>query len=108
MLTGGALQFKGQVDTPVDHTAIAATVLGMMGLPHDQLRFSRDAFDPGTAAAALFSSPGFFGWVTPTDTLVYDYDQRLFTISHSNDTATARRRMLATIQTLYSDFAHRQ
>ncbi|MCC8175238.1 MAG: sulfatase-like hydrolase/transferase [Bacteroidales bacterium] len=108
VLTGGALQFKGQVDTPVDHTAIAATVLGMMGLPHDQLRFSRDAFDPGTAAAALFSSPGFFGWVTPTDTLVYDYDQRLFTISHSNDTATARRRMLATIQTLYSDFAHRQ
>ncbi len=108
VFTGGALQFKGTVDMPVDQTAIAATLLGMMGLPHHQLRFSRDAFDPGTAQAALFSTPGFFGMVTPTDTLVYDYDQRLFTISQSTDTATARRRMLATIQTLYSDFAHRQ
>ncbi len=42
LLTGGAVKAPARIDTIMSQTDIAATILGQMGLPHDDFTFSRD------------------------------------------------------------------
>lgn len=75
VLTGGALARRGlKISKLASQTDLAATLLAMMGLPHSQLRYSRDIFAPSTAPAAVFTEPSIVGILTPADTVVYNPD----------------------------------
>ncbi len=42
LLVGGALAYKGRIDTIMCQTDLAATLLGQMNMPHNDFPFSRD------------------------------------------------------------------
>lgn len=75
VLTGGALiDVPRRVDALASQTDLAATLLGMLGLPTRAMRYSRDIFSPTTAQIAIFTESSLIGIVTPTDTLIYNPD----------------------------------
>lgn len=75
VLAGGALAVGGvKVDKLASQTDLGATLLAMMGIPADELRYSRDIFSPETAPVAVFTEPSLVGIITPADTLVYNPD----------------------------------
>lgn len=98
IITGGALSdsIPATIDIPASQSDIAATLLGALGIPHDEFTFSRDIFGPG-APHAFFSEPDFAAVVTANDTSVVSLaDGR--TIRGSDSTS---ERPKALLQNLY-------
>ncbi len=104
VMTGGALaKTQRRIDVPMSQSDIAATLLGAMGIDHSDFIFSRDVMLPGTKGAAFFSSVGNVGWVTPTDTLVYDYMSGKV-LNPGADVERSLPQAKAFVQMLYTDF----
>lgn len=104
VMTGGALAKKNRrIDVPMSQSDIAATLLGAMGLDHSAFRFSRDVMQPGAGGTAFFSSVGNAGWVTPNDTLIYEYTGGRV-INDNADQSVSLPQLKAFMQILYTDF----
>lgn len=65
ILSGGALKARGSSDAPASQADIAATLLGMLGLPHGEFTFSHDLFDPDAPRMAYFARPEEAEIITP-------------------------------------------
>lgn len=104
VMTGGALaKTQRRIDVPMSQSDIAATLLGAMGIDHSDFIFSRDVMLPDTKGTAFFSSVGNVGWVTPTDTLVYDYMSGKV-LNPDADAERSLPQAKAFVQMLYTDF----
>ncbi|MDE7154593.1 MAG: sulfatase-like hydrolase/transferase [Muribaculaceae bacterium] len=69
IMTGGALNRRGEVDIVASQSDIAATLLAAMQVDHSRFKFSKNIFAAETAPSAFFSEPDFVGYVTDTDTV---------------------------------------
>lgn len=105
---GGALARTGRIDKLCNQTDLAATLLGQMGLPHNDFRFSRDI----TSASYRYPSAQFtfgngFGWIDSTGYTVSDLSSGR-TVK-AEPTASARRDSLsrALLQTTFDDLGER-
>lgn len=105
LMLGGAVEKGVQIDTLMSQSDIAATLLGQMGLPHEEFVFSRDVLaDTYTYPFAFHAY--FNGFIFRDETGITDYD---------NDAGTAitgadeRREELGKVilQELYGDLSRR-
>lgn len=103
IMTGGALKSKGTVQTVGGQPDLVATLLSAMGLKHSEFPFSHDIFNSRSPHFAFFTSPSYMGFITDSDTLLYDLESgRLL---RGNDTNLPRAK--AYLQTLSNDFSQR-
>ncbi len=104
IIAGGALHSApARVDAVAAQTDIAATLLGMLGLPAGEFPFSHDVFSPSAPRMAFFSDAEHVSIAAPEWTA---------TLNISSDTGEAGdslriRAVRAYLQTLYNDLQQR-
>ena len=88
--TGGALQLPldaegveiHEIDALGDQTDLSATLLGQLGIHHEDFNFSKDLLDPATPRYAFYDYPDGFGLLadvcdtTGVKTICYTQDNR--------------------------------
>ena len=72
ILTGGAVAKPLKVGIIGSQQDIAATLLGQLGIPHDEYMFSKNMMSDETPKFAFFTAPDFFGVVSDENSLIYD------------------------------------
>ena len=72
ILTGGAVAKPLKVGIIGSQQDIAATLLGQLGIPHDEYMFSKNMMSDETPKFAFFTAPDFFGIVSDENSLIYD------------------------------------
>lgn len=103
--TGGALARLGRDDKIVCQTDIPATILGQLGLPHDDFAYSRDIFSQTYQYPfAMMSYPTGFQYRDSTGVTVYDIvtDRAI-----SGSDEQREHKAKAILQTLYNDISKR-
>ena len=105
LMLGGAIRKPMTIDTLMCQTDIAATLLGQMGLPHDDFIFSRDVLaDSYTYPFALHTYNNAFIFRDATGVTHYDnVSQQALTGHDSKREETAK----VILQTLYTDLSNR-
>ncbi|MCR4994247.1 MAG: LTA synthase family protein [Bacteroidales bacterium] len=100
LLLGGAVKQPMKIDTLINQTDIAATLLGQMGLPHDEFVFSRDVLaDTYTYPFAFHTFNNGFVFRDATGMTYYDNtSQRALEGDDPQRIETAK----VILQTLYS------
>jgi phosphoglycerol transferase MdoB-like AlkP superfamily enzyme len=103
---GGALHKKGVVvDKVVSQLDIAATLAGQAGLGRKGIfPFSKDIFDPGTAAWAFFSFNDGFGFIDSLGRLVFDNVGRKPITAEGSPGGAREEAGKAMMQAVYQDF----
>jgi phosphoglycerol transferase MdoB-like AlkP superfamily enzyme len=106
---GGALQGTRQINTLMNQADLAATLLGQMGLQHDDFRFSRDV------TSSSYRYP--FAFFTSADAMMYrdstgvtGYDLRANRVTYEepvSGSAERVRKAKAILQTAYDDLGER-
>ena len=106
MMLGGAVKTPRRIDTLMSQTDLAATLLGQMGLPHDEFIFSRDIL------ADTYTRP--FSFHTYNNGYLITDERGMTQVDNSTGAVVAgtpdpeRERMARSIlQRLYSDLARR-
>jgi phosphoglycerol transferase MdoB-like AlkP superfamily enzyme len=111
--TGGAVKEHKEVSTIVAQSDMAATLLGQLGISHDEFIFSRDIF------SATYTNPSAFhtfsnGMSLIDTTGVITYDNNAQRIIHSEpftaadiDSQKMENSAKAILQTVYSDAGRR-
>ena len=69
---GGAVREDMTVSDYMAQTDIAATLLGQMGIPHDQFIFSRDISSPETSRFGYWAFKNGFGMIDEDGVSIYD------------------------------------
>ena len=122
--TGGALRLpkdeEGRevhtIDVLGDQTDLAATLLGQMGIRHDDFNFSKDLLDPTSPRYAFYDYPDGFGILADVPdtagirTLIYTQDNKLpdTPLQWTRDSeGRAQRWGKAYLQHLFDDLAKR-
>jgi len=103
LLLGGAVRQPMKIDKIIGQTDIAATLLGQLGFPHDEFRFSRDVLaDTYTYPFSLHTYNN--GFLFRDDTGYTDFDN---VADSAVAGADARREHLGKVilQTLYDDLS---
>lgn len=101
VMTGGALALRGAVPTVGSQTDIAATLLGAMGIPHDEFIFSNDMLASQAPHFAFYSSPSAMGYVTAADTVEYDLDNDSPRLLRGQSPDAALKNAKAYLQNIY-------
>ena len=70
--TGGAITAAEEISTIGSQQDIAATILGQLGIAHDDFVFSKDLLCPNTNHFAFFTVNDLFGMVTLSNILIHD------------------------------------
>lgn len=106
MLLGGAVKEPARIDTIMCQTDLAATLLGQLGLPHDEFRYSRDVLaDTYTDHFALNVYINGAMIADEEGTTVYDTLQEK--IVEGTDENERLNNIKAIIQTVYTDLNNR-
>lgn len=103
LMLGGAVAAPSRIDTLLCQTDLPATLLGQLGIDHNDFIFSRDIFSPDyTAPSAIHIFQNGFMTVTPSGHTVYDTISDIILESHP-DAGTRQRTDMgkATVQQLY-------
>lgn len=105
LLLGGAVRQPMKIDTIVSQSDIAATLLGQMGISHEEFLFSRDVLaDTYTYPFALHTYNNAFMFRDATGVTHYDnVSQRVLDGPDQQREQTAK----VILQTLYSDLSKR-
>lgn len=104
IMTGGALNRRGIINTTASQTDIIATLLDAMGIDHDEYRYSRNILTPTTTPMAFMSTPTYTAVVDTTGVAsVYHIDTRLFDSGHSHPSTEADSINAAYLQTIYNN-----
>ena len=113
---GGALKRHMTIDTIMNQSDMAATLLGALGIDHGSYTFSRDVLSPSyTYPYAFFTFKEGIGFADSTGYSVYDIiSDRLWEDRSTSDvkdkkeaTAQRTRKAKALLQTIYDDFGKR-
>ena len=101
---GGAVKRHQVVDKISSQIDLSATLLGQLGIKHDDFMFSKDVFDNNSPEFAIFAFNNGFGIIEKEGYASYDYDSQ--TEITSTD-AEILKRGKSFIQTVYRDFERR-
>ena len=82
--TGGVISGAQRIDCLCNQSDLAATLLGQLGLPHDDFTFSRDVLSPDYSRPfAIHTFPEGFSVVDSTGFSVYDLNSQRQTVGRS-------------------------
>ncbi|MDR1919825.1 MAG: sulfatase-like hydrolase/transferase [Tannerellaceae bacterium] len=105
---GGAVKAPARIETIASQTDLAATLLGQLGIPHQDFLFSKDILDPRHPAYAFYTFSNGFGFVDSTGVSVYDNDSNHPILQQPAEGGESRlEKGKALLQTLYDDLGHR-
>ena len=83
---GGAVREPRTIDVVCNQSDLAATMLGQLGLPHDDFAFSRDVLSSTyTYPTAVHNFYNAQWLIDSTGQILYDFEARRFIISQSTD-----------------------
>lgn len=100
--TGGAVARPIIVDDYASQTDLAATLLGQLGLSHEEFEFSRDLARRGTTRFGYYTFNNGFGVVDSLGATIYDCTADM-TLLDEQDTVSARLdRGKAMLQTTFA------
>ena len=108
LMVGGAVKEPLTVTALCNQTDISATLLGLLGLPHDDFRFSRDVLSESyrypTAVHNYYNAQLL---IDSTGYILYDFDAQRFTVSQTADPERLLRINKAILQTTTNDLMNR-
>ncbi|MBQ4279992.1 MAG: sulfatase-like hydrolase/transferase [Rikenellaceae bacterium] len=110
LMTGGAVTAPAKVDAYGSQIDLAATLLGQMGIPAGEFRFSKNMLNPASPHFAFYDFPDGFGVAVPGARLVYDCAAGRVMVAEGATGAAADSLLAAgqaMLQTLYDDLAAR-
>lgn len=70
--TGGAVSSPEEIKTIGSQQDIAATLLGQLGIEHNDMIFSKDLLCPNIPHFAFFTVNDLFGMITANNTIIYE------------------------------------
>lgn len=106
IFTGGALKRKGErISTVGSQTDIAATVLALCNLPHDEFIYSKNLLDSAAPHFAFFTDTDAAGMVTATDTVIYNLDADRPDVVSGHTAGTTLRQARVYLQKIYDNLS---
>lgn len=103
--TGGAVLKPQVISTLASQQDIAATVLGQLGLPHQDMIFSKDIFDPSVRHYAYFMMNDGFGMLNDDNQLIYDNKQKRVVVNLGKKKSNNLLYGQALLQIIFDDIA---
>lgn len=105
VMLGGGLpsDMPRTVDTIGGQIDIAATILGLLGINHDDYLYSKDLLDAAAPHFAFFTMPDAMGMVTADGMMIYDNISGTVVNSHGTSTDSLLLNAKSYLQTLYDD-----
>lgn len=107
ILVGGAVKQARKVDAYGSQADIAATLLGQLGLPHEEFAFSKDMLNPASPHFAFFTHPNLFGMVTADNAAVFNCEANAAVLDEGSSKGRNLPQGKAYLQKLYDDLAKR-
>lgn len=107
IMLGGVINATKRIETIGGQQDIAATLLSILGISHDEFTFSKDLFDTTQPHFAFFTFPDAVGMVTENDHFMYDNRSQRLVYSDGCHTDMNLKRAQAYLQCLYDDIAKR-
>ncbi|MBQ9362244.1 MAG: sulfatase-like hydrolase/transferase [Bacteroidaceae bacterium] len=107
IMAGGAICYPRSIPTLMNQSDLAATLLGQLGLPHDEYIFSRDVLSQGYRyPTAIHASKTHLTFIDSTGISCLDLDSDQPTDTTANDLLRVRKAK-AILQTLYLNVSKR-
>lgn len=103
IMTGGVIKTHEENATIGCQTDIAATVLGMLGIKHDEFAFSKDLLDDKAPHFAFFTFPDAMGMVTDSTAVIHDNTSGNTVLSEGDEAAATLQKAKAYLQKLFCD-----
>ena len=105
---GGAIKEPHTVDAICNQSDLTATLLGQLGLPHDDFAFSRDVLSQTyTYPTAVHNYSNAQWLVDSTGHVLYDFDLQRIIVSEGSDTERLIRVNKAMVQRTIGDLQQR-
>ena len=104
ILLGGKVTAQ-QVEAIGCQTDIPATLLGILGIEHNEFLFSKDIFDTKSPHFAFFTFPDAMGMVTEENTVIYDNALHKAVLDDGSEKGLNKKRVQAYLQKLYDKIA---
>ena len=86
---------------------IAATLLGQLGLPHEEFIFSKNMLNPNSPHFGFFTFPNAFGMMTPENEVVFNCESNSIVSDEGTHKGENLPKAKAYLQKLYDDLAKR-
>ena len=104
ILLGGNVPAQ-QVETIGCQTDIPATLLGILGIKHNEFLFSKDILDANAPHFAFFTFPDAMGMVTEENTMIYDNALNKAVFDEGSKKGLNKKKVQAYLQKLYDKIA---
>ena len=104
---GGAVKEPKHIDTYGSQIDIAATLLGQLGLPHEEFAFSKNMLNPTSPHFGFFTFPNAFGMMTPENEVVFNCESNSVVSDEGEHKGENLPKAKAYLQKLYDDLAKR-
>ena len=104
ILLGGKITAQ-QVETIGCQTDIPATLLGILGIEHNEFLFSKDILDANAPHFAFFTFPDAMGMVTEENTVIYDNALNKAVFDEGSKKGLNKKKVQAYLQKLYDKIA---
>ena len=104
ILLGGKITAQ-QVETIGCQTDIPATLLGILGVEHNEFLFSKDILDAKAPHFAFFTFPDAMGMVTEENTVIYDNALNKAVFDEGSKKGLNKKKVQAYLQKLYDKIA---
>ena len=102
IMLGGMISEPRKMDVVGSQIDISATVLAMLGLPHDDFLYSKDLLDDDAPHFAFFTFPDAMGLIDSTGYAIFDNTQNTVAASSADKSVDNRtKRAKAYLQKLY-------
>ena len=107
ILTGGAIARPMKVALVGSQNDIAATLLGQLGVKHQDFLFSKNMMSDATPKFAFFDVPDAFGMVSEENSIIYDNKTQKIVYDQGKKGYNLKRGQ-AYLQKLYDDIASKK
>lgn len=107
IITGGAVKEKEENYTYGSQQDIAATLLAMLRIKHDEFTFSKDLFDRSAPHFAFFTYPDAVGMATPENQVMTDNVSGKTLFDLGDKKGLNKQKSQAFLQKVFDDIANR-
>lgn len=108
IMLGGMIAEPRNVETIGSQIDISATILAMLGLPHDEFLYSKDLLDAEAPHFAFFTFPDAMGLIDSTGYVIFDNTRKSVAASSKDKSVDDRtKKAKAYLQKLYDDLGER-
>ena len=102
IMLGGMISEPRKVETIGSQIDISATILAILGLPHDEFTYSKDLLDEDAPHFAFFTFPDAMGLIDSTGYAIIDNTQKTVAASSADKSVDERtKKSKAYLQKLY-------